>query len=97
MNKDVTGIMDDQLARLEAKVLETIDTIQGLRHENGELKAQCAELEARSSDLERQKGDLENQLHEAHESMSQAEHFEEKRRLVEEKVGGLLSKLEALG
>ena len=82
--------MDDQLARLEAKVLETIETMQGLRHENGELKARCGDLEARGSDLE-------NQLREAHESASQAEGFEEKRRLVEEKVGGLLSKLEAMG
>lgn len=89
--------MDDQLARLEAKVLETIETIQGLRHENNELEARCSDLEARSNDLQRQKDDLEAQLQEARESASQAELFAEKRRLVEEKVGGLLSKLEAMG
>lgn len=89
--------MDDQLARLETKVLEAIEIIKGLRHENGELGARCSDLEGRLHEAEEQRSRLQRDLDEARETAAQAEHFEEKRRLVEEKVGSLLSKLEAMG
>jgi len=88
--------MDDQLSRLESKVLEAIEIIQGLRHENGELSNRCEDLEGRLNEAEEQREKLARDLNEARESASQVEHFEERRRLVEEKVGGLLSKLEAM-
>ena len=88
--------MDDQLSRLENKVLEAIEIIQGLRHENGELSTRCHDLEARLQDADEQREKLQRELNEARESAAQVAHFEEKRRLVEEKVGGLLSKLEAM-
>ncbi len=95
--------MEDQLSRLEGKVLEAIEIIQGLRQENGELGTRCAglegsmtELEGRLQDAEEQRNQLQRDLEEARESAAQVDQFEEKRRLVEEKVGGLLSKLEAM-
>ena len=88
--------MDDQLARLENKVLEAIEIIQGLRRENGELAARCEDLEGRLHEAEEQREGLQRELNEARESAAQVEHFEERRRQVEEKVGGLLSKLEAM-
>ena len=88
--------MDDQLARLESKVLEAIEIIQGLRRENGELNERCGDLEGRLQDADEQRQQMQRDLGEARESAAQVDQFEEKRRLVEEKVGGLLSKLEAM-
>ena len=88
--------MDDQLARLESKVLEAIDIIQGLRRENGELSDRCTDLEGRLRETDEERERMRRDLDEAREAAAQVDQFEEKRRLVEEKVGGLLSKLEAL-
>jgi len=95
-NKDVTGTMEELLSRLEAKVNEAVEIIQGLRRENSELGARCADLESRLQADQEQRARLERDLAEAREMAAQVEGFEEKRRLVEEKVGGLLSKLEAM-
>jgi FtsZ-binding cell division protein ZapB len=89
--------MDDHLSRLESKVLEAIDTIQNLRQENGELQQRCQDLEASLQDLQGERDGLQRQLAETREVAAQADLFEEKRRIIEDKVGGLLSKLEAMG
>ena len=87
--------MDDQLAILESKVLETIEIIQGLRRENGELSARCAgleeslaELEGRLQEAAEERERLQRDLDEARESAAQVDQFEEKRRLVEEMSAG---------
>jgi chromosome segregation ATPase len=89
--------MDDQIARLESKVLETIEIIQGLRQENHDLGSRVSDLEHQLQAAEEERNDLQRRLNDAQEMASRAELFEEKRRLVEQKVGGLLDKLEALG
>jgi len=96
-NKDVNGTMDDHLSRLEAKVLEAIDIIQGLRRENGELRSRCEELGNRLQDAQSARERLQSQLDAAQESAVQIEFFEQRRQLLEERVGGLLEKLEAMG
>jgi len=89
--------MEDHLSRLEAKVEETIELIQALRRENSELKQGCTDLEQRLTDVEGERDRLQQQLGEAGENAARIEQYEEKRRLIEQKVGGLLEKLEAMG
>ncbi len=89
--------MDDHLSRLEAKVVEAIDTIQELRRQNGELNQRCEDLEGRLADVTGERDRLQAQLGEARETAAQAERFEEQRRQIESKVSGLLDKLEAMG
>jgi hypothetical protein len=68
--------MEDQFARLEARVDGAIELIRELRQENARLQ---------------------HDLTEAREIAAQVTQFESKRRLIEERVGGLLDKLEAMG
>lgn len=89
--------MDDHLSRLETKVLQAIETIQNLRETNAELEARCQDLEARLADQEQASERLRSQLDEAATAAAEIERFEQKRRLVEQKVGNLLEKLEAMG
>jgi FtsZ-binding cell division protein ZapB len=89
--------MDDQLARLEAKVEEAIELIQTLRQEKQELDARCADLQHRLDDTRQERDRLQSQLEEAAQASAEVERYEEKRRLIEQKVNGLLEKLEAMG
>lgn len=96
--------MDSNLNVLEAKVLEAVELIQELRAENrrlaernGELTGLTTELEARLSGLEDENTRLNHELAEARLQAGTVEDFEEKRKEIEDKVGGLLQKLEALG
>jgi hypothetical protein len=89
--------MDDQFAKLEAKVADAIELIKGLRSENVRLQSQCRDLESRVGDLTDAGARLQRDLAEAREAAAQVEQFEAKRRLIEERVGGLLDKLEAMG
>jgi hypothetical protein len=68
--------MEDQFARLEARVDGALELIKELRHENARLQHELAA---------------------AREAAEQVTQFETKRRLIEERVGGLLDKLEAMG
>lgn len=88
--------MDDHLSRLENKVLEAINLIQELRRENGDLKTRCSELENRLHQAGDERETMQRQLNESRELASQAELFEEKRRVIETKVGSLLERLEAM-
>lgn len=89
--------MESNLNILEAKVLEAIKVIKELRGENERLSGRCEELEARIQELEDQNGRLNHELGEARASAADVEVYEEKRKEIEVKVGGLLEKLEALG
>jgi len=89
--------MDNNLNILEAKVLEAVALIKELRAENGRLSERCQELVAQNSDLEDDGRRLKHELDEARQSVENVEVFELKRMEIEDKVGDLLQKLEAMG
>ena len=89
--------MESNLNILEAKVLEAVKLIKELRVENERLNGRCEELEARTLELEDLNGRLNHQLDDARASAANVEVYEEKRKEIEVKVGGLLEQLEALG
>jgi chaperonin cofactor prefoldin len=89
--------MDSNLNVLEAKVLEAVELIKELRARNQELAAQCDELQARIQELESTNQRLEHDLGESRQATADVETYEAKRKEIEDKVGGLLAQLEALG
>ena len=89
--------MDDQFARLEAKVADAIELIKGLRTENAGLLARCRELESQVVELDDAGVRLRHDLAAARDAAVQMTQFEAKRKLIEERVNGLLDKLEAMG
>jgi len=96
--------MDDNLNLLENKVLEAVALIKDLRAENrrldeqcGKLAERCEELAAQVDDLETGRARLAEELASASAVAGDVESYEEKRKEVEDRVGGLLQKLAALG
>ena len=89
--------MDSNLSILEGKVLEAIQLIKQLRQENRGLQERCDELVARSAEFEAKNARLSSELEELGRQATSLEVYEEKRKEVEAKVGGLLEQLEALG
>ena len=96
--------MDGNLNILETKVLEAVELIKELRNENqqltsrnSEMEAQVTEMEARLGGLEDDNTRLNHELDEARQDAGSVEVYEQKRKEIEDKVGGLLEKLEALG
>ena len=89
--------MEGNLANLEEKILKAVRLIQDLRSENSQLDQQRKELESRYEDLKEDHHRLSRELEDARQAAATLEHFEEKRRIIEEKVGGLLEKLEQIG
>ena len=89
--------MDSNLNILEAKVLEAVALIKDLRAENGRLSLRCGELEAINVELEDASHRLKHELDEARQEAENVEVFEQKRKEIEDKVGDLLQKLEAMG
>ena len=89
--------MDSNLNILEAKVLEAVALIKELRTENGRLSSRCDELEAINVELEDASHRLKHELDDARQEAENVEVFEQKRKEIEDKVGDLLQKLEAMG
>jgi len=89
--------MDSNLNALEAKVLAAVELIKELREENGRLDCLCGELETRGQELQEANDKLKRELDEARHSVVDVEMYEVKRKEIEDKVGGLLAQLEALG
>ncbi len=89
--------MENNLNILEAKVLEAIKLIKELRAANDRLKKGSEELEAQVQELENHNGRLNHELDEVRVNAASVEVYEEKRKEIEVKVGGLLEQLEALG
>ena len=89
--------MDSNLNILEAKVLEAVALIKELKAENGRLSDRCGELEASLADLEGTNNRLKHELDESREQAGSVEVYEQKRKEIEDKVGDILQKLEALG
>lgn len=89
--------MESNLNALETKVLEAVKLIKELREENRRLGASNQELTARCGELEDEQSRLIRELDEARSQAADVEVYEEKRKEIESKVGGLLEQLEALG
>jgi ribosomal protein L18E len=89
--------MDNNLNVLEAKVLEAVGLIKELRQENERLTGLCGELEARAAELTDTNERLLKELEDVRRQAADVEVYETKRKEIEDKVGGLLQKLEALG
>jgi len=89
--------MDSNLHILEQKVLEAVGLIKELRAEKLALQERCESLQAQVTELEDAQRKLNQELEEARQSVGDIEIYEEKRKEVEERVGGLLQQLEALG
>ncbi len=89
--------MESNLNVLEAKVLEAVGLIKDLRQENSRLSARCGDLESRAAELEQANTRLQQELEAARSQAAELEMYETKRQEIEDKVGGLLQQLEALG
>lgn len=89
--------MDDNLQLLEEKVLEAVALIKDLKAENSRLASRCEDLAAQVADLESGRERLAAELANARASAGDIERYEAKRKEVEDRVGGLLQKLAALG
>lgn len=89
--------MDDNLNLLEQKVVEAVALIKDLRAENRRLEERCGELSAQVEDLEAARERLVRELAATKAAAGDIESYEEKRKEVEDRVGGLLQKLAALG
>ena len=89
--------MDDNLNLLENKVVEAVALIKDLRDENRRLMARCEDLAAQVHDLESGRARLAEELASVSTVAGDVESYEEKRKEVEDRVGGLLQKLAALG
>jgi FtsZ-binding cell division protein ZapB len=89
--------MSENLVQLEEKVLNAVRVIQDLRAENAQLKQQQEEWQSRYEVLKEDNHRMSRELEESRNAVATVEHFEQKRRIIEEKVGGLLEKLEQIG
>ena len=89
--------MESNLSILESKVLQAVGLIKELRAENDGLKRKADDLAARLKEAEGARERLNHELDEARDQARHAGDFEEKRKEIEDKVGGLLQQLEALG
>ncbi len=89
--------MESNLIILETKVLEAIKLIKELREENAGLKTQLEDLEMRNLEFEEMNSKLNHQLGDVQQQAADVEVYEEKRKEIESRVGGLLNQLEALG
>lgn len=84
------------LKLLEEKVLHAVQRIQELKAENDELRRSRSGLEDQLAELKDRCDRTQRDLDASLESVAAAEQMEEKRKIIEEKVGGLLDKLDAI-
>lgn len=90
-------MQEARLSLLEERVLKAVRLIQELRGENARLMQRRTELEQQLSAMQAEKERNERELAEARAAVAGIERIEENRRMIEEKVGGLLEKLEQIG
>jgi len=89
--------MDDSISHLEEKVLQAVRLIKELRSENSQMQLDQDELQGQCEELREDNQRMNRELEEGRQAAATLERFEEKRRIIEEKVGGLLAKLEEIG
>ncbi len=87
---------DDSFGLLEEKVLSAVQRIQELKTENESLTAQRDKLESQVAVLSDRVDRAEGELAETRTQVAQVDQMEDKRKLIEEKVGGLLDKLDSI-
>jgi len=90
-------MQDDSFSRLEEKVLKAVRMIQDLKTENVRLQQQREGLESEVAGMRREQERLSRELEAARQAAATVEQFEQSRRILEEKVGGLLEKLDQIG
>ncbi len=90
-------MQDDSFSRLEEKVLKAVRMIQDLKTENVRLRQQREGLESEVAGMQREQERLSRELEAAQQAAASVEQFEQSRRILEEKVGGLLEKLDQIG
>ena len=89
-------MQDDSFGLLEKKVLTAVQRIQELKAENETLVARRNELESLMEALKARVDQAESQLAEARSQAAVVDEMEDKRKIIEEKVGGLLEKLDSI-
>jgi predicted nucleic acid-binding Zn-ribbon protein len=89
-------MQDNSFELLEAKVMTAVRRIQELKSENEGLISRREELERQVEALKDQVSRTEGELAVARQQAAVVVQWEDKRRLIEEKVGGLLETLESL-
>ena len=89
-------MQDNSFELLEAKVMTAVRRIQELKAENEVLAGRREELEKQVAALKDQVSRAEGELSEARQQAAVVARWEDKRRLIEEKVGGLLETLESI-
>jgi len=87
---------DDSFELLEEKVLSAVRRIQDLKTENEALAVQRDELARQVEALNDRANRAESELADARSQAAQVDRMEDKRKLIEEKVGGLLDKLDSI-
>jgi FtsZ-binding cell division protein ZapB len=90
-------MQEDSFSRLEERVLKAVRMIQDLKTENTRLRQQREGLESEIAGMQREQERLARELETARHAAATVEQFEESRRILEEKVGGLLEKLDQIG
>jgi len=80
---------------LEEKMMRAVGAIRELKNSNSRLIQQRDELEARVEALQIEIGRMKSNIDESRSDNYFVDNFEEKRRLIEEKVGDLLAELDS--
>jgi outer membrane murein-binding lipoprotein Lpp len=89
-------MQDNSFELLEAKVMTAVRRIQELKAENEDLASRRDALERQVDALKEQVSRAEGELSVARQQAAVVVQWEDKRRLIEEKVGGLLETLGSL-
>lgn len=89
-------MQDNSFELLEAKVMTAVRRIQELKTENETLAGRRDELERQVEALKDQVSRTQEELSAVRQQAAVVARWEDKRRLIEEKVGGLLETLESL-
>ena len=87
---------DDSMKLLEERVLGAVERIQELKTENDRLRRTKDDLEGQVSELRDRCETAQRELGAVQDRAETAAHLEDRRRIIEEKVGGLLEKLDAI-
>jgi FtsZ-binding cell division protein ZapB len=89
-------MQDNTFDILEKKVLDAVHRIKELKQDNESLVNQKNQLEAQITDLKSENDRVQRALDETRTQAAQVVQMEDKRRLIEEKVGDLLEKLDTI-
>lgn len=89
-------MQDNSFELLEAKVMTAVRRIQELKSENETLAGRRDELERQVAALKDQVSRTQEELSAVRQQAAVVARWEDKRRLIEEKVGGLLETLESI-